>query len=131
MRDHLPAFGDAEIVVVMFASQRILRGYRARFADPLLVVTDEERAGYRAFGLGRGPWWRVYGWATIRRYAQLMRQGRRFERPRAHDDTLQLGGDFVIAADGRVAYAFRSTGPDDRPPVDDLINAVANGRSAN
>jgi hypothetical protein len=35
-----------------------------------------------------------------------------------------LGGDFVVGRDGRVAYAFRSTDPDDRPPVDDLIAAV-------
>ena len=130
MRDHLDRFGDAEVVVVMFAPQRILRGYRARFASPLLVVTSEDRAAYQAYGLGRGPWWKVYGWATIRRYVQLLRAGRRFEKPRPQDDTLQLGGDFVVDPEGRVAYAFRSSGPDDRPAVDGLIEAVEASRSA-
>lgn len=130
MRDHLDRFGDAEVVVVMFAPQRILRGYRSRFAAPLVVVTDEERSAYRAFGLGRGPWWKVYGWSTMKRYWHLIRRGRHFERPRPHDDTLQLGGDFVVGADGRLLLVFRSSGPSDRPAVDDLIEAVDRGGSA-
>lgn len=124
VRARLDRFGDALVVVVMFAPARILRGYRSRFAAPLPVITSEDRSAYRAYGLGRGPWWRVYGWATLRRYWALLRAGRRFERPRPHDDTLQLGGDFVVAPDGTLAYAFRSTGPDDRPAVEDLIEAV-------
>jgi hypothetical protein len=40
-------------------------------------------------------------------------------------DTLQLGGDFVVGGDGRLVYAFRSADPDDRPPVADLIAAAA------
>ena len=122
MRDRLPELGDAEVVVVTFTRQRNLRGYRSRFVDPLTVLADEDRHTYRAYGLGRGPWWTVYGLSTIRRYAELLMKGRRFERPT--EDTLQLGGDFVVGRDGRLALAFRSTGPDDRPSVDDLIAAV-------
>ena len=122
MRDRLDELGDAEVALVLFTRQRNLRGYRARVGLPYTVVTSEDRAAYRAYGLGRGPVWRVYGVRVLRRYAELLRRGRRLERPT--EDTLQLGGDFVVGRDGSLVYEFRSTGPDDRPPVDDLVAAV-------
>jgi hypothetical protein len=64
----------------------------------------------------------VWGLKAVRAYGRLLRQGRRLERPSG--DTLQLGGDFVVDRDGRLAYAYRSRGPDDRPSVDDLVDAV-------
>jgi hypothetical protein len=44
------------------------------------------------------------------------------ERPT--EDTLQLGGDFVIGRDGTLVYGFWGEGPDDRPTVDQLFDAV-------
>lgn len=123
MRDRLEEFEGAEVVVVTFTRPRNLSGYRRRFAAPLRVVADEDRVLYRALGLGRGPWWRVYGPGTSRRYAELLRGGRRLERP--HEDTLQLGGDAVVGADGRLTWRYRGAGPDDRPTVDDLLAALA------
>ena len=46
-------------------------------------------------------------------------------RPR---DTLQLGGDFVIAPDGTLSWGFWGAGPDDRPELDDLVAAVDRSR---
>jgi hypothetical protein len=37
-----------------------------------------------------------------------------------------LGGDFVVDRAGVLVYTYRSTRPDNRPPVDDLIAAVRN-----
>ena len=122
MRDRLGDLGDAVVALVTFTRPRNLRGYRARLGLPYAVLADEPRAAYRAYGLGRGPWWRVWGPATVLAYVALAARGRRPQRPT--EDTLQLGGDFVIGRDGRVAYAYRSTGPADRPPVDDLVAAV-------
>lgn len=122
MGDRLEELGGAAVVLVTFAGPRVLRGYRGRLGLPYPVVTDESRAVYRAYGLGRGPWWRVWGPATWRAYARLVRRGGRVRRPT--EDTLQLGGDFVVGPDGRLAYAYRSRGPDDRPPVDVVVEAV-------
>ena len=99
MRDRSSEFGDAEIVVVLFTRQRNLRGYRARYVEPLTVVTDEEREVYQAFGLGRD------------------------------EETTQRGGDFVVGPDGRLVFAFRSRGADDRPTVDQLVEAVRHARA--
>jgi hypothetical protein len=104
VRDRLSEFGDAEVAVVLFTRPRNLRGYRGRFVAPLQVITDEPRDVYRAFGLDRGP--------------------QSPDEPAGHEDTTQLGGDFVVGRDGRLAYAFRSRSVDDRPSVDDLLDAV-------
>jgi hypothetical protein len=122
VRDRLDDLGDAAVALVTFAPQRVLRGHRARLGLPYPVLSDEDRAVYRAYGLGRGPWWRVWGPATLRRYGQLLRRGRRLQR--VGGDTLQLGGDVVVGRDGRVVMVHRSGGPADRPPVDDLVAAV-------
>lgn len=42
-------------------------------------------------------------------------------RTESSSDRQQLGGDFLIAADGRIAYAHRSTEPADRPSADALL----------
>ena len=126
MRDRLEQLGDAEVALITFTRMRNLRGYRSRLGVPFAVLADEDRAVYRAYGLGRGRWWRVYGWRALVRYGALLARGRRLERPT--EDTLQLGGDFVIAPDGRLAFAFRSEGPDDRPELDELIEVVGNLR---
>jgi hypothetical protein len=89
---------------------------------PLTVVTDESRSTYRTFGLRRGTRRRVWGLRSLRRYAELMRAGRRDVG--IGGDTLQLGGDVVVDRTGRLAYVFRGAGPDDRPTVDELIDAV-------
>ncbi len=126
MRDRLDEFEGAEVALVLFTAARNLRGYKGRNGIPYSVVTSEDRAAYRAYGLGRGSVARVWGWRTVKEYGRLLRRGRRFERP--SEDTLQLGGDFVVGPDGTLGYVFRSTGPDDRPPVDDLVAAVRRSR---
>jgi hypothetical protein len=88
------------------------------------VLVDPTRAVYRAYGLGRGSVRKVWGPKTWWAYAKLIGRGRHFQLPT--EDTLQLGGDFVVGRDGRLVYVFRSDDPDDRPTVDDLLVAVRN-----
>lgn len=123
VQERLQELGDAEVVLVTFTRARNVAGFRKRLGLSYRVLADEDRASYRAMDLGRGPWWRVWGPATWWRYVQLIRRGERFQRPT--DDTLQLGGDFVVGRDGRLVYAYRSKGPADRPPIDELVEAVA------
>jgi hypothetical protein len=120
--ERLDELDGAAVVLVTFTRQRNLRGFRSRFGMPFPVLADEERVAYRSYGLGRGPWWRIWGPATVRAYAPLVLRGARLQRPT--EDTLQLGGDFVVGRDGRIVYAYRSKGPGDRPTVDDLVAAV-------
>ncbi len=124
--DRIAEFGDAAVVLVTFTHPRNLRGFRHRLGLAYPVLADEDRAVYRAYRLGRGAWWRVWGLGTMRAYGRLLRAGRRAALPQG--DTLQLGGDFVIDPRGRIACAYRSTGPADRPSVDALLTAVRGAR---
>ena len=122
MSDRLAEFSGAAVVLITFTRPRNLRGFRRRLGLAYSVLADETRAVYHVYGLQRGSWWRVWGLKSVRAYGRLFRQGRRLERPTG--DTIQLGGDFVIDRDGRLAYAYRPTGPHDRPSVNELLDAV-------
>jgi peroxiredoxin len=123
--DRLKRFGDAVVVLITFTRPRNLHGFRRQLNLAYPVLADEARVAYRAYGLGRGRWWQVWGPQTLRAYGRLLRSGQRLRVPT--QDTLQLGGDFVVDRAGRLAYAYRSRRPDDRPSVDDLLTAVRDG----
>lgn len=111
---------------VTFAEPPLLRGLKRELererGPELLGVElygDPERAAYRAFGFARGSIARVWLHPrVILRYGQLLGRGRRVRAPR--QDTLQLGGDVLVTAAGRVAWVYASAGPEDRPSLDDL-----------
>jgi len=118
-REEIPA----QIVVVMFAAPPLLARFETELDLGVPMVTDRDRALYAALGFGRGSIARVWldprVWA---RYAQLLAGGQRMRRMR--EDTLQLGGDAVVDAQGRLAWVYRSRGPEDRPPIEALRRAL-------
>jgi hypothetical protein len=113
---------------VTFAEVRLLRGFERKMKLPYPIYGDPDRATYRALGFGRASARRVWLDPRVwRRYAALLRRGRRPDGP-AEQDTLQLGGDAVLDARGRLAWVYRSSGPEDRPSVDELVAAVRGAR---
>jgi peroxiredoxin len=122
LRDHAECFRDATIAVVTFSDVDRLADYRSALALPFAVLSDREREIYRRYGLERGSWWRIYGVRTLREYVRLLRAGRRLTRPT--EDTLQLGGDFVIDSGGVIVFAARPASPAARPSIETLIGAV-------
>ena len=122
MRDRLDEFGDAAVAVVAFSAPEYVAAYQRDRLAPIPVLIDEDRATYHAYGLGRGSVWKVWGPKMWWSYGRRLRRGQSLRRPT--EDTLQMGGDFVIGRDGRVVFAFRSEDPDDRPSVDALLGAV-------
>ena len=87
------------------------------------IGIDPGRVAYRAWSLGRAPWWRILLDPSVwTRYARLLAAGERFRGRGA--DPLQMGGDFVVSPDGTLAYA-RPQHRDDRPPVGRLLQVVA------
>ncbi|MEM9519207.1 MAG: AhpC/TSA family protein [Actinomycetota bacterium] len=129
MRDRLDELGcDTVVVLVTFAEPGKLGAYTDRNRLPFAVLTDPSRDSYRAYGFGRGSIARVWGWRAARRYLHLVAAGQWRDLRAPSEDTLQLGGDMVVAADGTLAWGFWGEGPDDRPSVDDLIAAVEKAR---
>ena len=129
MRDHLDELGhDTNVVLVTFTDPDNLDGYASRHDLTFPVLTDPTRTAYRAYGFGRGSIGRVWGLRAARRYVELLAAGRWRDLRAPTEDTLQLGGDIVIDADGLLRWGFWGAGPDDRPSVDDLIDAVERAR---
>ncbi len=99
-------------------SETMLHDVELRF--PVLI--DLSRETYRRWGLQRTSLARIWlDPAVWRRYAQLLLAGERVRG--VGRDTRQLGGDFVVGADGTVTYA-RPQRRDDRPPVAVLLNEL-------
>lgn len=61
----------------------------------------------------------------VARYVEIFRSNGPSRLKRATEDTLQLGGDFIINPDGTLAYGYWSEGPDDRPSIDELLDALS------
>lgn len=112
------------VVVVSFAPPELLRLYERELALGVEYMCDAERAAYDAFGFGRASFARVWldprVWSS---YAKLILRGRR-PRP-AQQDTLQLGGDVLVDAGGRIAWVYRSEGPEDRPSLAEVRRRAA------
>ena len=82
---------NAVVMMIGFEAARRMRGYcrLLKLGDwPCLV--DEQRTAYRAYELGRLPWWRTFNPASLLGYVRFWRQGQRMPRPRA--DIYQAGG---------------------------------------
>ena len=112
-----------EILAICFdpleRAERYARDQELGF--PLLV--DPERRVYGAYGLEQGAVWRFLLPQVTFGYLRLMvGGGRRIQRP--HEDPLQLGGDFVVDPEGRLALVHPCQDPSDRPPVAQLLAAV-------
>jgi hypothetical protein len=112
------------VAVVAFTPADALLRYAERLGlAEVILLADPDRAAYRAFDFGRGSVARV--WLDPRvwlRYASLLLRGRRLERSRG--DTLQLGGDVLSDASGRIRWIYRSRGPEDRPTLTALQQAA-------
>ncbi len=124
MSERLDELGGPEgVALVTFTTPEHLDPYRSRHELPFPILVDPDRRTYRAYGLGRGSIGRVYGWRAARRYAAIVAADGPGGLRRPVEDTRQLGGDFVVAPDGTLAWGYWGAGPDDRPPIDDLVAA--------
>lgn len=125
MSERLDEFGETtDIVVVTFTDPANLDAYAELHDLAIPLLSDPTRNAYRAYGLGRGSVARVWGWKAARRYVEIFRSKGLDGLRRPNEDTLQLGGDFVVDPDGLLTYGFWGEGPDDRPTVDQLLAAV-------
>ena len=118
-----------EVLAVHAAPPGTAAAYLARHPLPFPAVSDPTAAAHRAFGLGRTSWREFLRPAVLGRYLALMFRGWLPAAKAAGDDLLQLGGDFVLDGRGRLAYAYRSRTPTDRPPAGEVVEAVRRAAS--
>ena len=116
----------AAAVFVVFDEPELL--HETMFDDidvaslPFDIAVDRARSTYRAWGLSRARHRDIWLDPKVyRTYWQLLRAGGRLQP--GGSDLLQLGGDFVVDAEGNLVYS-RPQERDDRPPVGELLAAA-------
>lgn len=94
----------------------------------LPALLDEERALYLRLGLRRRRA-AVFSYRCLAFYADELLQGHALPKGRGGvaEDVLQMGGDFIVANDGRLHAAFESQTSLDRPSVAQLLSSVSKG----
>ena len=118
-RDRIARAGGSVVFVAHDTPQRVGAGLLRGIDLPWPVLVDLDRIAYRAWGLRRASFRTVWLDPTVwARYGRLLLGGQRLRR--LGGDTLQLGGDFVLDADGVITWA-RPQHADDRPPVGVLL----------
>jgi peroxiredoxin len=121
-----PALREAggDVVAVTMSKPEVLAGYLKERPSPFPVVSDPQRDQYRRFGLERVRWREYFRPQAVLGYARLIVRGWIPRLPYRGDDVHQQGGDFVVGADGRLIYAFRSATPADRPTPQQLLRVI-------
>jgi hypothetical protein len=122
VRKHLEEFDHAGIRVIVVTPSKPQAVASAVLE--LSTLCDPDRTAYRYFGLERARWSTFFRVRSVARYWRAVLAGwlpRGWERG---EDLLQLGGDFILSADLRLLYAYRSADPTDRPHAAELANAA-------
>jgi hypothetical protein len=117
---------DAAALFVVFDDPDLIRRTMLDGIDPdelpFPVLVDASRRTYDDWGLTRARRRDIWLDTNVYKvYWRLLRAGDKL-RP-GGTDVLQLGGDFIIAPDGAIAYA-RPQERDDRPPVGELLKVA-------
>ena len=110
-----------DVLLVTFSSAGYARKWLQETCAPFRLLLDQERVTYKMYGLKRSLT-RSWNLRTIRRYAELLGSGREWKG--IQGDSTQLGGDFIIDAQGIVRLAYRSHDPTDQPEVEDLLQLL-------
>lgn len=121
-KERLDAAGAGVIFVVHDEPDLLRRTLLAGVDCPWPVAVDLDRERYRTWGLRRAGFFELYADPSLwKAYAKLLVGGERIRG--TGRDVRQLGGDFVVGADGRLVYS-RPQRSDDRPPVGELVAAI-------
>ena len=113
---------DIDVLLVSFERLELLQGISIEDGFGWPVLADESRRGYELYGLERASFARVWlSPRTVWYYARAVLRGQRLRRPGS--DSSQLGGDFLVDPLGRIALAFRSAEPADRPAIELILAA--------
>ena len=110
---------DVEVLIISFGTLPAAERWLEETCSPFRLLLDPERTVYQAYGMERSLA-RSWNLRTIWRYVRLLTSGRRWRG--IQGDSAQLGGEFVVDAEGIIRLAHRSHDPTDRPDVDDLLS---------
>ena len=110
-----------DILGVGHAPPPVVTQFLARNPLPFPVVTDVNRASYRAMGLPRVPLRHFLRPRILFDFFRLLFKGEKILRLTHTEDVQQLGGDYLIDRNRKVLYVYPSRDATDRASVEALL----------
>lgn len=120
---------NATVVAITFSSPPEALKLSQELKLPFPLVSDPQKEVYKVFELGSA---KVKDFITLKVLWKFL--GRIFtgwfpSLGYSKDDLFQLGGDFVVDANGEVVYAFKSSSPADRPTIQFLLDQLQKAKA--
>jgi alkyl hydroperoxide reductase subunit AhpC len=109
---------NAEVLVIGFGAVPSARAWLEQTCDLFPLLLDPEREVYRTYRL-QESWLRSWNVRTIWLYVRLLLKGRKWRG--ILGKSTQLGGDFIVDADGVLRLVYPSREATDRPLVSELL----------
>ena len=109
---------NAQVLVVGFGAAESARHWLEQTCDLFPLLLDPEREVYRKYNL-KASWLRSWNLRTLRYYTRALKSGRKWRGIQGR--STQLGGDFIVSADGIIRLAYRSSEATDRPEIEQLL----------
>jgi peroxiredoxin len=119
-RDELERL-NTEVLLLSFSSPGYARVWSEETCPAFRLLLDRQRTTYRTYGL-QSSLLRSWSLKTVWSYVQLIRAGRKWRGIQGH--SAQLGGDFIVDAEGIIRLAYRSQDPTDRPSVEVILTVL-------
>lgn len=114
----------AQVLLVTYDEPALLREKMAHdLVIPFPLLLDPEKLAYQRWGMGRTNLMGAMLSPSLNlRYAKLLLKGERFLG--LAPDMYQLGGDFVLDRQGRIAFAYTMRNNGDRAAVATLLQEL-------
>jgi hypothetical protein len=122
-RDEIRAAGGDVVSVFMYRAAPTRNFCRQRKVE-LECLGDPDRVGYEAVGLERGGVREVASPRVALGAIRAAAKGAVVGDPQG-GDVRQMPGTFVVAPDGRVAFAHYNRDQSDNPPMEAVLEAVS------
>lgn len=119
---------NTQALIISFGSDYWARLWLQETGSPFPLLLDPQRSVYRAYDLERSLL-RSWNLRTIGFYARALLSRSAWRG--IQGDSSQLGGDFVVDADGLIRLAYRSHDPTDRPSVRELLSVLRQLKTKN
>lgn len=111
------------VLIVCFTPPALVKQFLAERPLPFPIVSDPQRDAYRIFELGRTSLLAFLRPRVLWGFLRYFLRGTRPKIP-VDKDVLQLAGDFLLDASGRLVWSYASKHPADRPTPNDIRGAV-------
>jgi hypothetical protein len=114
---------NVRVLVVTFTPPKLIAAFLAERPQMFPIVSDPNREAYRVFHLQRTSLFAFFRPRVLGRFLRMMWSGGRIRKP-VDGDVLQLGGDFLFDAQGRLVWKWPSRDATDRPTPAQIRAAI-------